>query len=63
MPSPPVELLTVLETAVALRRHKSSVFRLLKTGDLTRVKVGGITLIPRSSLDALLAAHTEVRND
>jgi len=61
--SPPVELLTVPEAAAALRCHKASVFRLLAAGDLTRVKVGARTLVPRSSLDEFLATNTEARND
>lgn len=62
MSSPPIELLTVPETAAALRCHKATVFRLLAAGELDRVKVGASTCIPRSSVDEFLTAHTEVRD-
>ena len=43
------------EAALALGVGRTTVFGLLKEGRLKRVKIGTSTVIPRSSLEALLA--------
>lgn len=43
------------EAAEALGVGRSTVFDLMKSGKLRRVKIGAKTVIPRSSLEALLA--------
>lgn len=45
---------TPAEAAEALGVGRSTVFELLQTGRLRRVKIGAKTVIPRSSLLALL---------
>jgi excisionase family DNA binding protein len=44
-PTPGIELLTIGETAEALRLSVRSVFRLLRTGELHRIRLGGRTFI------------------
>ncbi len=43
------------EAAQALGIGRSTIFDLMKNGQLRRVKIGAKTVIPRSSLEALLA--------
>lgn len=43
------------EAAEALGVGRSTIFDLMKEGRLRRVKIGAKTVIPRSSLEALLA--------
>ncbi|WEK59408.1 MAG: helix-turn-helix domain-containing protein [Candidatus Brevundimonas phytovorans] len=43
------------EAAEALGVGRSTIFDLMKNGQLRRVKIGAKTVIPRSSLEALLA--------
>lgn len=43
------------EAAEALGVGRSTIFDLMKSGQLRRVKIGAKTVIPRSSLEALLA--------
>lgn len=43
------------EAAEALGVGRSTIFDLMKDGKLRRVKIGAKTVIPRSSLEALLA--------
>jgi len=49
-------LLTIKEAADALRVSESTIYRLMKTGVLPTVKVGGSTRIKQSDVEALLAA-------
>ena len=44
-------LLTVDETAEALALSRSTIYRLLKSGDLVATRIGTATRIPKSSLD------------
>lgn len=46
---------SVTEAAEALSVGRSTIFDLMKSGRLRRVKIGAKTVIPRSSLEALLA--------
>ncbi|MNS81579.1 Helix-turn-helix domain protein [compost metagenome] len=43
------------EAAQALGIGRSTIFDLMRNGQLRRVKIGAKTVIPRSSLEALLA--------
>ncbi len=47
-------LLTVAETAQALRASRSRIFELLASGELNGVKIGRNRLIPRTSIEAYL---------
>jgi len=47
-------VLTVRESMAALRASKSKLYRLIRTRELSAVKVGRRLLIPRAALVALL---------
>ena len=47
------------EAAQALGIGRSTIFDLMKNGQLRRVKIGAKTVIPRSSLEALLAESSD----
>jgi excisionase family DNA binding protein len=47
-------LFTVEEAQDYLSVSRMTIFRLLKAGDLRRVKIGRVTRIPRASLDAFI---------
>ncbi|TIN10029.1 MAG: helix-turn-helix domain-containing protein [Mesorhizobium sp.] len=47
-------VLTVSETAVYFRISRASVWRLLRTGQLKKVRIGGRTLVRRVDADAFL---------
>jgi excisionase family DNA binding protein len=49
------ELRTIAETTAALRVSRSSVDRLLKTGELESVRIGARRLIPLASIERLAA--------
>jgi excisionase family DNA binding protein len=51
-------LLNIPATAVALGISVAGVFRLLRSGELDRVKVGRGTRVPQESIDAYLARNT-----
>ncbi len=53
-------LLTVDETAEALALSRSTIYRLLKSGDLVATRIGTATRIPKSSLDRFVDARTRV---
>lgn len=46
---------TVREASNYLRVSPASVWRLLRTGSLARVRIGGRTVVRRTDLDALLS--------
>lgn len=54
-PSPSSTLLTVDEAASELRVSRSTVFGLIRTGELATTKIGSRRLVPRASLEALVA--------
>lgn len=47
-------LLTVAQTCARLNCAKSRIYEWFLSGDLPRVKVGGRTMVPTASVDALL---------
>ena len=47
-------LLTIKEAAAALRVSESTIYRLMKTGALPTVKVGGSTRIKQEDVESLL---------
>lgn len=49
-------VLTVSETAVYFRISRASVWRLLRSGALKKIRIGGRTLIRRIDADAFLAS-------
>ena len=53
-------LLTVDETAEALAVSRSTIYRLLKSGDLVATRIGTATRIPESSLRRFVDARTRV---
>ena len=53
-------LLTVDETAEALALSRSTIYRLLKSGDLVATRIGTATRIPESSLRRFVDARTRV---
>ena len=52
-------VLTVSETAVYFRISRATVWRLLRTGELKKVRIGGRTLVRRVDADAFLAKCVE----
>lgn len=46
---------TLPEAAQYLRLSKSTIDRMLRTGDLRKIKIGNRTLIARGEVEALLA--------
>jgi excisionase family DNA binding protein len=52
-------LCTISDAENLLCCERSTVFRLLRKGKLTRVKVGSATRIPLSSIEAYISANTE----
>lgn len=57
LPAEPVarQSLRVEEAAVALGCGRTTIFKLIKEGQLRAVKLGSRTVIPRSEVDRLLA--------
>ena len=53
-------LLTVDETAEALALSRSTIYRLLRSGDLVATRIGTATRIPESSLRRFVDARTRV---
>ena len=53
-------LLTVDEVAEALALSRSTIYRLLKSGDLVATRIGTATRIPESSLRRFVDARTRV---
>ncbi|WP_083786709.1 helix-turn-helix domain-containing protein [Methylobacterium nodulans] len=51
---------SVDEAAEYLRISRASIWRLLKRGELPRVRIGGRTVIRRIDLDAFLAKAVQV---
>ena len=51
-------LLTVDETAEALALSRSTIYRLLKSGDLVATRIGTATRIPKSSLNRFVDERT-----
>ena len=51
-------LLTVDEAAEALALSRSTIYRLLKSGDLVATRIGTATRIPKSSLDRFVDERT-----
>ena len=51
-----IELLTTVETAKALKVSRSTIYRLIETGQLKSVHVGTRRLIRRSDLAEFVAA-------
>ncbi len=56
-------LLSIDEVAQFLRVSESSVYRLVRTGDLARVKVGGRTLFEPEAVRDFLAGCRKLRSD
>ena len=52
-------LLTIRETAAELRVSVATIERMLKRGDLARVKIGYATRILRRDIDAYIESHRE----
>ncbi|MES0206726.1 helix-turn-helix domain-containing protein [Mesorhizobium sp. LNHC209A00] len=52
-------VLTVSETAVYFRISRASIWRLLRSGDLKKIRIGGRTLVRRIDADAFLAKCVE----
>ena len=52
-------LLTIRETAAELRVSVATIERMLKRGDLPRVKIGYATRILRRDIDAYIESHRE----
>lgn len=50
----PAPLLTADETADYLRVTRATVFKLLRTGELPRIKIANSTRIPKAAIDRLL---------
>jgi len=48
-------VLTISEVAEVLRVHPTTIYRLLKLGDLPGFKIGGNWRVNRASLDLLLS--------
>ena len=55
----PQNLLTIRETAAELRVSVASIERMLRRGDLPRIKIGHATRILRRDIDAYIEAHRE----
>ena len=53
-------LLTVDEVAEALALSRSTIYRLLKSGDLVATRIGTATRIPESCLRCFVDARTRV---
>jgi excisionase family DNA binding protein len=51
MPEP---LLTIPETCAALRLGRTSIFHLLRSGELRSVKIRGARRVPAAEVDALV---------
>ncbi|ESY92672.1 excisionase [Mesorhizobium sp. LNHC209A00] len=51
--------MTVSETAVYFRISRASIWRLLRSGDLKKIRIGGRTLVRRIDADAFLAKCVE----
>jgi excisionase family DNA binding protein len=49
-------VLTISEVAEALRLHPTTIYRLVKRGDLAAFKIGGSWRVSRASLDVWLSA-------
>ena len=47
-------LLTINETAIYFRISRASVWRLLRSGQLKKIHIGGRTLVRRADADAFL---------
>jgi excisionase family DNA binding protein len=54
-------VLNVEEASDYLRISRASVWRMLKNGNIARVRLGGRTVIRRVDLDALLERSVEVQ--
>ncbi len=52
-------VLTINETAIYFRISRAGVWRLLRTGRLKKIKIGGRTLVRRIDADAFLASCAE----
>lgn len=60
------ELLTIPEAGKTLKAGRTYLYRLINEGQIKAVKIGRKTLIPRSALEAYIAAlpqyKTETKN-
>ena len=54
------ELLRVEEVAAALGVHRSTVFEMLRHGELPVLRIGRLVRIPRKALDAWIEKRTEL---
>jgi excisionase family DNA binding protein len=52
-------LLTVSETAAALRISRSSIYRLFESGELAWVQIGASRRVTSAEIHRFIAAHTE----
>ena len=52
-------LLTVSEAAAALRRSRSSIYRLVDAGELAWVQIGSSRRVTSAEIQFFIAAHTE----
>ena len=52
-------VLTISETAIYFRISRASVWRLLRTGQLKKLRIGGRTLVRRADADAFLERCVE----
>ncbi|MGA7870096.1 MAG: helix-turn-helix domain-containing protein [Candidatus Binatus sp.] len=55
-------LLTIQEVAEVLRTHPTTIYRLIRRGELPGFKIGGNWRINRASLDSWLSAPRHTRN-
>lgn len=51
------ELLTIKEAAAVLRVSEATLFNMLRAGDVVAVKFGRRTLIERTEINRVIAAH------
>jgi excisionase family DNA binding protein len=58
-PSPARRLLTIAETADALRISRSSIYRLFDAGQLAWVQIGASRRVTATDIERFITAHTE----
>lgn len=54
-------VLTINEVAEVLRMHSTAVYRLVKRGEIPRIKIGGHRRVNRAALDSFLSAERAQR--
>jgi excisionase family DNA binding protein len=62
-PTELASVLTITEVAEILRMHSSTIYRLVKRGDLPGLKIGAVWRVNRESIDLWLVGKTRATTE